>query len=113
METTTKQEVKPDGSLMKKTKAQLVEIILRKDAVEKELNHKIETLNCDKDRLKTIASETVDDYEKLKQDYCDLCDNNATDYVEYNKNVRNYKSVIVGLALILAISMISNILLIL
>jgi hypothetical protein len=66
-------EIKENNSLMKKTKAQLVEIILRKDDVEKALRDEL------KDKTKELDNVTTD--------YQDMCDEYATSCGE-NHNLK-------------------------
>ena len=73
-------ENKQNNSLMRKTKAQLIEIILRKDSIEKNLrddiaNTKVE-LNKVKTKIDTMQCNYLklnSDYLKLKSNYIDMC----------------------------------------
>lgn len=94
-------EIKPNTGLMKKTKVQLVEIILRKDERERDLLSDIKTLEQYKHRLK----KEVDGYDKevkylkeqvaiLKEDYQDECDANVEIVEKYKQKARKYKTIL-------------------
>lgn len=69
---------KTSNSLMKKTKAQLVEIILRKDEVERNLRKDINEL-CDSfNKIKSEKELLENKFETLKNDYREECDKNAS-----------------------------------
>ena len=112
-------ENKQNNSLMRKTKVQLVEIILRKDSIEKNLrdeiaNTKVElnkveieinTMQCDYSKLES-------NYFKLKSDYIDMCDmDHEKTLVEHElKNTINkQRGLIWFLVIMLAISITANI----
>ena len=88
---TNKTESKPNGSLMKHTKAQLIDIILRKDAVEKNLQ---DTIKNNKSFIKNQSdgyNYLKSEYDKLKEynttlkyDYEEMCDRYATAMTKYN-----------------------------
>ena len=74
-------ENKQNNSLMRKTKVQLVEIILRKDSIEKNLRDDIANTKVELNKAKTELnnmkydhSELMSNYAKLKNDYSDMCD---------------------------------------
>ena len=72
-------ENKQNNSLMRKTKVQLVEIILRKDSIEKNLRDDIANTKAELNKAKTEInkynySELESNYFKLKSDYIDMCD---------------------------------------
>ena len=65
---------KTSNSLMKKTKAQLVEIILRKDEVERNLRKEINEL-CDSfDKIKSEKELLETKFETLQNDYQEFND---------------------------------------
>ena len=66
-------ENKQNNSLMRKTKAQLVEIILRKDSIEKNLRDDIAITKVELNKAKTKINTMQCDYFKLKSDYIDIC----------------------------------------
>ena len=76
---------KTSNSLMKKTKAQLVEIILRKDEVERGLRKDIKD-TCDSvNKIKTEKELLEQRFETLQNDYREKCDENAS----YLQELRN------------------------
>lgn len=89
-------ESKPMPALMRKTKAQLVEIILRKDNIEKSLRNDIKdseaTLNNYKEKL-TGANRQLDsktyNYEKLKSNYESMCDEYTSDICKLKENIKH------------------------
>lgn len=116
-------EVKASGSLMKKTKAQLVEIILRKDDVElkyrEELKDRDETINSlnskyaylykqnkqDSNKIKELEK----DYNYVKDDFYRISDELATITCESNNKIKRKNNVIYVLALLFICSMVLNI----
>lgn len=68
METTTQ------TGLMKKTKAQLVDIILRKDSVEKELRDIIKTHNESLEHIRIEDKKKDANFKNLKIDFENICD---------------------------------------
>lgn len=57
-----KKEVNPEGSLMKKTKKELIEIIFRKDETEGQLNRQIKELKLRDEQLSASVDRAFDDY---------------------------------------------------
>ena len=76
---------KTSNSLMKKTKAQLVEIILRKDEVERNLRKDINELCDSLDKIKNEKELLEKNFETLKNDYREECDKNAS-YIQELKD---------------------------
>ena len=109
-------ENKQNNSLMRKTKAQLVEIILRKDSIEKNLrddiaNTKVE-LNKAKSEINNMQydhSELMSDYAKLKNDYSDICDEKILVEYELRNTINKQRGLIWFLVIMLAISITANI----
>ena len=109
-------ENKQNNSLMRKTKVQLVEIILRKDSIEKNLrddiaNTKVE-LNKAKTEINNIQydhSELMSDYAKLKNDYSDMCDEKILVEYELRNTINKQRGLIWFLVIIFVISIIANI----
>lgn len=78
-------ETKVNNSLMKKTKAELVNIILRKDDVEKQLREEISSLNEVIDINTKTISEQADHITSLTHkvdDFENQCDISATNVAE-------------------------------
>ena len=112
-------ENKQNNSLMRKTKVQLVEIILRKDSIEKNLrddiaNTKVE-LNKVKTKIDTMQynySELESNYFKLKSDYidiCNMCDEKTLVEHELKNTINKQRGLIWFLVIIFVISITANI----
>ena len=112
-------ENKQNNSLMRKTKVQLVEIILRKDSIEKNLrddiaNTKVE-LNKVKTKIDTMQhnySELESNYFKLKSDYidiCDMCDEKTLIEHELKNTINKQRGLIWFLVIMFVISITANI----
>ena len=109
-------ENKQNNSLMRKTKVQLVEIILRKDSIEKNLrddiaNTKVE-LNKVKTKIDTMQcnySELMSDYAKLKNDYSDMCDEKILVEYEFKNTINKQRGLIWFLVIMFVISITANI----
>lgn len=87
---------KTSNSLMKKTKAQLVEIILRKDEVERNLRKDINEL-CDSfNKIKSEKELLQNKFETLKNDYREECDKNAFYIQELKDKTERYKMLFYG-----------------
>ena len=82
---------KTSNSLMKKTKAQLVEIILRKDEVERNLRKDINELCDSLDKIKNEKELLEKNFETLKNDYREECDKNASYIQELKDKTERYK----------------------
>lgn len=105
-----KQTPEPNSGLMKKTKAQLVEIILRKDSIEQELREKLK--NNEKsytamyNDFNTKFAHLEEVHEVLKNNYQNECDEHRTTYWEYKDKVNRYKVmffIVLFIALIMGI----------
>lgn len=90
---------KTSNSLMKKTKAQLVEIILRKDEVERNLRKDINELCNSFDKIKTEKELLEQRFETLQNDYQEECDENASYLQELKNRVERYKTLFVSFLL--------------
>lgn len=109
-------ENKQNNSLMRKTKVQLVEIILRKDSIEKNLrddiaNTKVE-LNKIKTKINTMQydySELKSDYSKLKNDYIDMCDEKISVECKLKNTINEQRGFIWFLVIMFVISITANI----
>lgn len=109
-------ENKQNNSLMRKTKVQLVEIILRKDSIEKNLRDDIANTKVELNKAKTEInnmqynySELMSDYAKLKNDYSDICDTNVLVEHELKNTINKQRGLIWFLVIMLAISITANI----
>lgn len=87
---------KTSNSLMKKTKAQLVEIILRKDEVERNLRKDINDL-CDSfDKIKSEKELLENKFETLQNDYREEYDEKASYIQELKDKTERYKMLFYG-----------------
>lgn len=100
-----------NGSLMRKTKAQLVEIILRKDSIEKNLKADIKSTEANLHKYKAKIDSMQSDYSKLKNDYMDVCDEKASVECELKSTINKQAWIIWLLAIIFGISAITNVIL--
>ena len=109
-------ENKQNNSLMRKTKAQLVEIILRKDSIEKNLRDDIANTKVELNKAKTEInnmqynhSELMSDYAKLKNDYSDICDEKILVEYELHNTINKQRGLIWFLVIMFVISITANI----
>ena len=109
-------ENKQNNSLMRKTKVQLVEIILRKDSIEKNLRDDIANTKVELNKAKTEInnmqydrSELMSNYAKLKNDYSDMCDEKILVEYELKNTINKQHGLIWFLVIIFVISIIANI----
>lgn len=87
---------KTSNSLMKKTKAQLVEIILRKDEIERGLRKDIKG-TCDSvNKIMNEKHLLEKKFETLKNDYQEECDKNASYIQELKDKTEMYKGLFYG-----------------
>lgn len=94
-ETTKKNSVdevttKISNSLMKKTKAQLVEIILRKDEVERNIRADLKGTERMLDDIRVKYALSEKSYAALKTDYQDYCDESVSIRQELTDKVQRY-----------------------
>lgn len=101
-------ENKQNGSLMRKTKAQLVEIILRKDSIENNLRADIK--GKEKELENTIRNLKVinHNYVSLQNEYHSVCDDKASLECELNNTIKKQKVFIRLLVIIFGISVALN-----
>ena len=109
-------ENKQNNSLMRKTKVQLVEIILRKDSIEKNLRDDIANTKVELNKAKTEInnmqynrSELMSDYAKLKNDYSDMCDEKILVEYELRNTINKQRGLIWFLVIMFVISITANI----
>lgn len=81
-------ENKQNNSLMHKTKVQLVEIILRKDSIEKNLRDDIANTKVELNKVKTEINTMQCDYSKLDSDYAKL----KSDYFKLDSDYSELKN---------------------
>ena len=111
MSTKNKNENKPVPTLMRKTKAQLVDIILRKDSIECNLRNDIKDkdslLNHYKENLVNANNQTdvvKQEYETLKAEYESTCDESASVICDLKETIKHDNSVIIKLYACLVVS---------
>ena len=109
-------ENKQNNSLMRKTKVQLVEIILRKDSIEKNLRDDITNTKVELNKIKTKIdtmqcnySKLMSDYSKLKNDYIYMCDEKTLVEHELKNKINEQRGLIWFLVIMFIISIIANI----
>lgn len=110
-------ENKQNNSLMRKTKAQLVELIFRKDSIERNLRADIKSKNTlinkyenniyiYENRISNIETK----YSNLKNDYRDMHDEKVSIECELNTTINKQIKIIRFLVIMLVFSVIANIL---
>lgn len=109
-------ENKQNNSLMRKTKVQLVEIILRKDSIEKNLRDDIANTKVELNKIKTKIdtmqcnySKLMSDYSKLKNDYIYMCDEKTLVEHELKNKINEQRGFIWFLVIMFVISITANI----
>lgn len=109
-------ENKQNNSLMRKTKVQLVEIILRKDSIEKNLRDDIANTKVELNKIKTKIdtmqcnySKLMSDYSKLKNDYIYMCDEKTLVEHELKNTINKQRGFIWFLVIMFVISITANI----
>lgn len=110
-------ENKQNNSLMRKTKAQLVELIFRKDSIERNLRADIKSKNTLIDKYENNLhiyenriSNIETKYSNLKNDYRDMHDEKVSVECELNTTINKQIKIIRLLVIMLVISVIANIL---
>lgn len=109
MENNNKPVENKNNTLMNKTKSQLVDIILRKDARERELldiisgkdnitnnivkhcddmKEELNSLRNINDSLQDEINSSNKELEEYKRDYQDICDKRSIEYFNHNKAIK-------------------------
>lgn len=96
---------------MRKTKAQLVEIILRKDSIERNLRADIKGTEKELENKRNNLNLINNDYNSLQDDYQNVCDEKASVECELNNTIKKQKEFIWLLVIIFVISFITNVVL--
>lgn len=111
MSTKNENKNKPMPALMRKTKAQLVDIILRKDSIECNLRNDIKDkdslLNHYKENLVNANNQTdavKNEYDTLKAEFESTCDENASVICDLKEIIKHDNSVIIKLYACLVVS---------
>ena len=102
-------ENKQNNSLMRKTKAQLVEIIFRKDSIEKNLRDDIANTKVELNKAKTKIKTMQCDYSELKSDYIDMCDEKISVECKLKSTINKQRGFIWFLVIMFVISITANI----
>ena len=100
-EETKNVENKQNNSLMRKTKAQLVEIILRKDAIERGLRNDIKGTEAYCKELEAKVKHVCNANKELTEDYHNTCDESASIIASYKNEIKQYRTYNKVLSLIL------------
>lgn len=83
-------KIKQSNSLMRKTKSELVEIILRKDEIERNLREDIkETINQYKNTQNNFEHISYI-HDTLKNNYEEICDEYTTYRAKIKNKIKNY-----------------------
>ena len=94
---TTKKSAVENNSLMRKTKAQLVEIILRKDNIEKNLRADINGTNSTLNEIRNKYNSLEEHYDSLNYDYRDMCDEKTFIECELNNKIKFIRKLYIAL----------------
>ena len=104
-------ENKQNNSLMRKTKAQLVEIILRKDSIEKNLRTDINETNNTLNEIRNKYNALDENYDNLTYDYRDMCDEKTFIECKLNNKIKLISKLSVGLIVCITIIAVLSIIL--
>ena len=106
---------KTTRSLERKTKKELIEIILRKDSVERELREINKDLSEDKKKCETDIENQENAFltlsannDALMHDYQDCCDENTTLYhnnEKYKKQIKLFGTMLIVVSTMLILSL--------
>ena len=108
---TTKKSAVENNSLMRKTKAQLVEIILRKDSIEKNLRADINGTNSTLNEIRSKYNALEKHYDSLNYDYRDMCDEKTFIECKLDKEIKLVNKLSKGLIICITIIAILSIIL--
>jgi hypothetical protein len=97
-------ENKENNSLMRKTKSELVNIILRKDSIEKSLRTELKDANATISSYYNKLDEEKIKYDKLLNDYEYNCDEKIIIITNYKIKFSKYNKIIKILIAILLVS---------
>lgn len=102
-------ENKQSNSLMRKTKAQLIEIILRKDSVEKALREDIKGTENSLKEIEDKYNYKKEVFNDLKYNYEKMCDDKITVECLLNTKLKVKTNIIFIISCIAFISILCNI----
>lgn len=107
---------KKNTSLMNSTRSKLVEIILRKDKIEKDIRSNIKILENKYEKVKKELDILSSDYDALeseynynREEYNTICDENTSIICELNNKLKFKNYFIYTLEIILFVSVILNV----
>lgn len=98
------------NTLMRKTKAQLVDIIFRKDDVERNLRADIKGMEKNLQNTEDTLIEANTKINLMQNDYKDICDEKVYVECKLNNIIKKQKQFIYLLAIALCISIVFNLL---
>lgn len=105
---TTKKDAVENNSLMRKTKTQLVELIFRKDSVERNLRADIKSKEKELENTIRNLKVTNHNYVSLQNEYHSVCDDKALIECELNTTIKKQKVFIRLLIILFCISVAFN-----
>ena len=105
---TTKKDAVENNSLMRKTKTQLVELIFRKDSVERNLREDIKCKEKEFDSIRHNLKVISHNYVSLQNEYHSVCDDKALIECELNTTIKKQKVFIRLLVILFCISVAFN-----
>lgn len=103
-------ENKENNSLMRKTKSELVNIIFRKDSIEKSLRTELKDANATISSYYNKLDEEKIKYDKLLTDYVYNCDEKITVITNYKIKFSKYNKIVKILIAMLLLSISLNLL---
>ena len=106
---TTKKDAVENNSLMRKTKTQLVELIFRKDSVERNLREDIKRKEKEFDSITHDLKVIRHNYVSLQNEYHSVCDDKALIECELKNTINKQRGLIWFLVIIFVISITANI----
>lgn len=106
---TIKDNVNENNSLMRKTKKELVEIILRKDNIEKGLRCDIKGTMAMLDEIRNKYEDIEKDHEILLNEYHNICDENVSIECELNNTIKFLRKLLIILIITIILILISRI----
>lgn len=110
-ETNKKSDEYKGKALIRKTKAELIDIILRKDDTERKLHAKIKENSSNYEYLGNKINELKTDYEELNRDYEDMCDEKVTEVCRLTSELKSKDNALCVISVLFLISVILNLIL--
>lgn len=110
-ESVKKSEEYRGKALMRKTKAELIDIILRKDKIEKQLQTRVKELSINCEHIGNKVYKLKNDYEELSHNYEDMCDEKATEVCQLNSEIKSKDNTLWVIVVLFLISVVLNLIL--